>query len=118
MMNLTRNMGMNDRIIRGLIGALLLWHGSRSEKPSKLNQVEKVVGGAFVVYGVTGIDPLLAALGVTTIPGDKHNVVNQMKKLPLDRVPFMPAKKQSMPERWLYKAKSLPVEAGKRLARR
>ena len=65
--NLPKNMGKIDRIIRSAIGGALLANGlNRGESP--LCRLGAIIGGAFLFYGLTGYDPLLQATNSTTLP--------------------------------------------------
>jgi hypothetical protein len=78
-MNLQQNMGPTDRMIRGGLGALMLLAGLMSRKKTLFRKTESVVGGAFVFYGMTGFDPLLAAFGASTRAGDENHILNMVK---------------------------------------
>lgn len=73
-----QNMGNEDRLTRGAIGALLITHSIR--RPSFFRTWEAVLGGLFLLYGATGIDPLLSVFGVTTRRGDEKNILNVAKQ--------------------------------------
>jgi len=74
-----QNMGTADRLIRGLAGAVLMANGLRHIRKSPLRAWETAIGGAFLMYGVSGIDPLLHKVGATTIPGTENSVWNQIR---------------------------------------
>jgi hypothetical protein len=74
------NMGTTDRIVRGIMGGLMLWNGLNHLRYSGFRKLETLVGGAFLVYGITGFDPLLQAFGVSTIPGNENNVLKVAKE--------------------------------------
>lgn len=74
------NMGQTDRIVRGIMGGLMLWNGLNNFGLSGIRKLETLVGGAFLFYGITGFDPLLKAFGVSTIPGQENNVMNAAKQ--------------------------------------
>ncbi len=73
------NMGITDRMVRGTLGSALLLNGLRHIGDSRVRQMEALIGGAFLAYGVTGFDPLLAALRVNTIAGTETNVFNMIR---------------------------------------
>lgn len=73
-----QNMGSEDRVVRGALGALLITHSIR--RPSFFRTWEAVLGGILLVYGATGIDPLLSLLGVTTRRGEENNILNVAKQ--------------------------------------
>lgn len=75
------NMGNADRIVRGALGSWLFLNGMRYLfQGGWLRRMESLVGGAFVVYGITGFDPLLKFFGASTIPGAEDNILNRMKQ--------------------------------------
>jgi uncharacterized membrane protein len=74
------NMGTTDRVVRGIMGGLMLLNGLANMKHSAFRKIETLVGGAFLVYGITGFDPLLKAFGVSTIPGRENNLLNVAKQ--------------------------------------
>ncbi|HEY9685591.1 MAG TPA: YgaP-like transmembrane domain [Coleofasciculaceae cyanobacterium] len=74
-----RNMGLLDRAARGVLGSLLLLHSLR-RRTRFLRRWEGVIGGVFLVNGLSGFDPLLAALRMTTLPDDDINVLNLAKQ--------------------------------------
>lgn len=78
-LQLQQNMGITDRVVRGLLGSVMLVNGLRHLGNSKVRKVEAAVGGAFLTYGITGFDPLLSAFGATTIAGTENNVFNQLR---------------------------------------
>jgi hypothetical protein len=77
--NRKRNMGFPDRAVRGVLGSLLLLHACR-RRTRFLRRWEGVIGGVLLVNGLSGFDPLLAALRMTTLPGDDINVLNLAKQ--------------------------------------
>ena len=74
------NMGTTDRIVRGIMGGLMLWNGLTHIQDSMGRKIESVIGGAFLIYGLTGFDPLLKAFGVSTIAGTENNLLNVAKQ--------------------------------------
>lgn len=74
------NMGQNDRLIRGALGAVMFLNGVMQPRSNALTRFLSGVGGAFLLYGVTGFDPLLRLFGVSSIPGRNNNVMNKLKK--------------------------------------
>lgn len=115
-MNIPQNMGNTDRMIRGLLGSFMLAHGMSANR-SMLNQVEALVGGAFLVYGLTGFDPLLKAFGMTSIPGDSDNVANRIikKQVPGQGIDPM-ENQQPVPQKQLRQSRSLQRSIADRLA--
>jgi uncharacterized membrane protein len=82
---LEQNMGPLDRGVRGGMGAFLLLAGllmpnKQSGIIRTIARIEMALGGAFLLYGVTGFDPLLAAAGATTRKNDENFVVKKMKQ--------------------------------------
>lgn len=80
-MQMTQNMGINDRIVRGTLGSLMLANGLMHLRHSPIRWVETVIGGAFTFYGLTGFDPLLKWLGVSTIPGSENHILHVAKQV-------------------------------------
>jgi len=76
--SLSKNMGIADRSIRGVAGFVMLMDGIL-HPTSSLRQVESLVGGAFLLYALTGYDPLLALTGASTQAGKENNVLHQIK---------------------------------------
>ena len=76
-----KNMGSADRITRGALGGLMLLNGLTHLNGGFFRRLETLVGGAFLVYGLTGFDPLLKAYGASTIPGAEDNVLHQLKRM-------------------------------------
>jgi hypothetical protein len=74
-----QNMGTMDRIVRGVMGSAMLLNGLRHLGHSPVRKIESGIGGAFLVYGLTGFDPLLAAFGANTRPGSETNVWNLIR---------------------------------------
>jgi|GEM_PF-5315329 len=74
-----KNMGTADRLIRGIAGAAILMNGLSHIRKSPLRKLEVAIGGAFLLYGISGIDPLLKQAGATTIPGTENSVWNQIR---------------------------------------
>lgn len=79
-MQMTPNMGVTDRIVRGILGGLMLFNGATHMRKSPARVVEAGVGGAFLLYGITGFDPLLKMFGASTISGAKDNILHRMKQ--------------------------------------
>lgn len=101
--SMKQNMGLVDRLIRGILGSALLVHGilalnnasasggkhkKHAAKPDgKLGgnvgwySAEVALGGVFLIYGLTGVDPVFSAYGVSSHAGDKNNLVNRIKKM-------------------------------------
>lgn len=77
-LNLPQNMGQMDRIIRSAIGGALLMNGL-ARSASLLCRIGALIGGAFIIYGVTGYDPLLQATDTTTLPEDNNNLIRKTK---------------------------------------
>jgi hypothetical protein len=75
------NMGFSDRLSRGLLGLMLLMDGLQHIRRSAIRPLETIVGGAFVFYGLTGYDPVLKKLGVSTIAGAEDNVLHQFQQV-------------------------------------
>jgi uncharacterized membrane protein len=76
-----QNMGPADRVVRSTLGGAMLVNGLKHLDHSWLRRLETGIGGLFLLYGVTGFDPLLKALGVSTVPGAEDNVLNQLKQV-------------------------------------
>ena len=76
-----QNMGPTDRVVRGVMGAAMLWNGLQYFGNSPGRKIETFMGGAFLVYGLTGFDPLLKAFGATTIGGRENNVLNRFRAM-------------------------------------
>jgi hypothetical protein len=77
---ITPNMGRTDRIVRGTLGGWMLLNGlAHLAGGGWWRRIESLVGGAFLVYGITGFDPLLKRFGASTIPGTENNIMNQIK---------------------------------------
>jgi hypothetical protein len=75
------NMGKTDRLVRSVLGSWLFMNGMRHRTGGGwFRRMESLVGGAFVVYGLTGFDPLLKLFGASTIPGADDHILNRMKK--------------------------------------
>lgn len=74
-----QNMGLMDRIVRSALGGAMLMWTMNKEQTSAFDKAIGVVGGAFLVYGLTGWDPLLQAFDSTTKAGDDRNVLNKAK---------------------------------------
>jgi hypothetical protein len=74
------NMGTADRLVRGALGGLLLVNGITHFKHSAPRRWETLIGGAFLIYGLTGFDPLLKLFGASTIPKAKNNILNLLKQ--------------------------------------
>lgn len=80
-MKITKNMGGTDRIVRGVLGGLILLNGILNENKSPLKEIEIGIGGAFFLYGLTGFDPLLKAFGASTIPDAENNILHQVRQM-------------------------------------
>jgi hypothetical protein len=61
-----KNMGMVDRIARGLIGGVMMLSAITSPRQNLWSRITMFAGGAFMVYGLSGYDPLLSAAGTST----------------------------------------------------
>lgn len=72
------NMGTTDRVIRGVIGSLLLINGAKRNKPSFLFNL---VGGSLLTSALWGHDPLLAKLKLSTVTGSSNNIVSKVKAM-------------------------------------
>lgn len=79
-MAVMKNMGKADRVLRSLLGFLLLLDGLTHFRKGTLRPLEVMTGGAFLVYGVTGFDPLLKRFGVSTIPGTADSLFNLLRQ--------------------------------------
>lgn len=85
-----QNMGLMDRIVRAAIGGALLMNylNETTGAPEKTQKKEisawtrfsGLLGGAFVIYGLTGWDPLFSLLKTSSHPGDEHNMANLGKE--------------------------------------
>jgi hypothetical protein len=78
-MQLQQNMGTADRLIRGLLGSTMMLNGLFNLGSSPLRKIEAGLGGLFLFYGISGVDPLLSVFGATTIPGSEGSILNRMK---------------------------------------
>jgi hypothetical protein len=78
---MTPNMGVADRLARGSLGGLLLVNGITHFQNSIFRRWETLLGGAFLVYGLTGFDPLLKFFGASTIPNAENNVLNMIQQI-------------------------------------
>jgi hypothetical protein len=83
-----QNMGIMDRIVRGTIGGMLMMnfiHGltdrAETEEVDTLSRIGGMVGGAFIVYGLTGWDPLLKLFNTNTQPGNMQNLLNRTRRM-------------------------------------
>ncbi|HEY9686194.1 MAG TPA: DUF2892 domain-containing protein [Coleofasciculaceae cyanobacterium] len=83
-----QNMGILDRIVRGTIGGMLVMnfiHGlsdrEELEEVDTLSRISGIVGGAFVIYGLTGWDPLLKIFNTNTQPGNLQNLFNRTRRM-------------------------------------
>lgn len=73
------NVGGLDRIIRGGLGAALLWQGiSRKNMPWK--GFSLLVGVLLSAPSLTGHDPILKRLGASTRFEDENFILNILKK--------------------------------------
>lgn len=81
-MHLNNNMGKADRILRGVLGGVMLLDGMshRHGAVAMLRRLEALTGSAFVLYGLTGFDPLLKMFGASTVPGAENNILNLAKQ--------------------------------------
>jgi hypothetical protein len=73
-------MGPLDRIIRGVLGSTLLVRGLSNGLGSRWGRFETLLGGAFIVYSATGMDPLLKVFGASTRMGAENNVLNLVRQ--------------------------------------
>lgn len=81
-MAIKRNMGKKDRFTRGMMGAYLLAGSLLDRKrfmPIRVAQAG--LGGALLIYGITGFDPFLKLFGASTLSGAEDNVINQLKQI-------------------------------------
>ena len=79
MPELHQNMGTTDRVIRAAIGTALVMNWVTKDKPSLVCKIGGIIGSAFLVYGVSGWDPVLHALRTNTYSHDTENVVNKLR---------------------------------------
>jgi hypothetical protein len=86
--NIEQNMGIMDRIVRGAIGGMLVMNFIHSltdrEEPEEvdtLSRIGGIVGGAFIIYGLTGWDPLLKLFNTNTQPGNMQNLMNRTRRM-------------------------------------
>lgn len=75
---LQKNMGRLDRIIRAVIGSALICQSKRQS--GLFGKLQMVAGGMFLLYSITGSDPLLARFGVSTKPKAENNLFNMLKQ--------------------------------------
>lgn len=73
------NMGPTDRVLRSLAGSAMLLNGLSHFGNSPIRKLETAIGGAFLVYGLSGFDPLLKAWGASTLPGAENNLWNHIR---------------------------------------
>jgi hypothetical protein len=74
------NMGIADRLFRGALGVFMLLNGIRAGGKLPWKAPEILLGSLFVVYGVTGVDPLLRRLNLSTIPRASNNLFSLVKQ--------------------------------------
>lgn len=76
--SLDHNLGTLDRILRGSIGLALLFQGFKSQG----GWGRWLIFGSslFLIPGLTGTDPLMKRLGVSTKMGVENNILNLMKQ--------------------------------------
>lgn len=81
-MALSKNIGNMDRLIRGVVGLMLVMDGLK-HKSSLGRQLETLAGGALIANALTGHCSMLSALKASTVPGKDNNILEQVKaKLP------------------------------------
>jgi hypothetical protein len=65
-MNISRNMGDNERLARGIVGALLIGFSIVGVIPGVFGVVAFIAGLVLAITGVLRYCPVTAALGINT----------------------------------------------------
>jgi hypothetical protein len=73
----TINLGSIDRIIRGLLGTMIL-QNALSSRMFKLWKMATAVG--LIYTALKGMCPIMKELGISTVPGQENNLLNQLKQ--------------------------------------
>lgn len=103
------NMGGMDRLIRVTVGSMFLYALlSNLTSPRNLLKSLLLGGGSLMLYsGIKGQDPVMKALGVSTIPGAQDNIINQLKQVkPGPGVPPLQTE-QAIPQGGQYDGRDL-----------
>ena len=75
---IAKNMGLADRLIRGGVGLVLLLKGI--QKLGQGGTSKLLLGSTLLMHGISGYDPLLAALKTSTQFKDEKSVFNRVKQ--------------------------------------
>lgn len=74
----TMNLGKNDRLIRTVLGAIML----RNAYASPLLRLWNLLAGiGLVMSALKGFCPLTKRLGFSTVKGSNDNLMNQLKQM-------------------------------------
>jgi hypothetical protein len=74
------NMGPTDRSIRGVLGLIMLAMGLFGSHRNLWSGLGVGVGAAFLIYGITGYDPLLKLFGASTRKEADNHLINLAKQ--------------------------------------